>query len=82
VGKRADPFIESVAKRFLVSELGCDLPIGYSFAAFAKNGPRGNTFAFDCISDYGVIVYRFPALWAYDLVFHFVSFPGNLESAY
>jgi hypothetical protein len=40
---------------------------------------RIGTGTFGCIIDDRVIRYRFLAMWAYDLVFHLISFPGFIE---
>jgi len=79
VGERPDPILESPAKRFLISKLGCNLPIRYSFSTITHDGLCIRSFTFDRIIDDRFIRNRCPAIWAYNLVFHLLTFPGNVE---
>jgi hypothetical protein len=81
VGESPDPILESPANRFLISKLGCKLPMSYSFSTITHYGLRIRTFTFCRIIDDRVIRYRFLAMWTYDLVSHLLSFLGNLESS-
>jgi hypothetical protein len=81
VGESPDPIFESPANRFLISKLGCKLPMSYSFSTITHYGLRIRTFTFCRIIDDRVIRYRFLAMWTYDLVSHLLSFLGKLESS-
>jgi hypothetical protein len=81
VGEIAEPILEFVTKRFLISQLGGNLPVGDSFATVTHNGLRiCPPFAFGGGIDDRVIRKRFLAFWANYLVFHFHSFPEKLVS--
>ena len=73
-GERADPILESRAKRFLISKLGCNLPICYSFSTLTRHGLRSSAVTIGRSIDCLVMGYRFLAVWAYNLVFHLLSF--------
>jgi hypothetical protein len=76
-GERMDPILESPAELFLISQLGRNLPIGYSFATITGHGLRSSTVAVGRRIDDRVMVYCFIAVWAYNLVFHLLSFRKN-----
>ena len=80
VGESLDPILESLAKLFLISKLGCNLPIGYFFSTITNYGLPIRTCTFRRIFDDRVVRYRFLAMWTYDLVSHHLPFPGNLKS--
>lgn len=74
VGARLDPIPESPAHRFMLSELGCNLPVRNLFSTFTDNVTCKRTFPLDCIADDNIIWQCFLAIWAYNLAFHLFTF--------
>ena len=74
VGERTDPSFESGAKRFLIAELGSNLPKRDSFSTITRHGLRSSAVTIRGSFDGRVMGDCFFAIWAYNLVFHFLSF--------
>ena len=73
VEESPDPFLESPAGRFLISQLSCDLPISYLFSTVTHYELCIRPCTFHRIIDDRFIGYGFVAIWTYNLVFHFLS---------
>jgi len=80
VGERPHPILEFRAESFLLSQLGRNLPIGYSFTTLASNSLRRRTCTGCRIFDDRVIRYRPIAVLTNDLVSHFISLNSFVAS--